>query len=344
MRPLRFVALSEDGQALVLTDEAGRMLFLTLDESVLGAIRQDHSIAGQLAIEVDASLTPRDIQARIRAGDSVAEVARVANVSVEKVLRFAGPVLQERAAMAELARRTRLKDSDEGGKLGEITDKHLTEHAVDPQKVTWDSFRRENGSWRITATWQSGKATASAVWDLDKGRTTVTAADDMAMFLAADRQTLLEREELSGNTKPRLAASRLFNDDVAEPKEGPTVPAVSMLRRDRAARQQRIVERATGAHPAYVGAQSVPSSERPAIDTGLAPGFIRPPHHERHQEPDQPAREASANSNPPGRISAAEALGLAPPAPSSQPRKRALPTWDDILFGAGGASSSGAES
>jgi hypothetical protein len=101
VRPLRFVALSEDGQALVLTDEAGRMLFLTLDESVTSAVQHDRRLAEKLAFEVDASLTPRDIQARIRAGDSVAEVARVANVPVEKVLRFAGPVLQERAAIPD---------------------------------------------------------------------------------------------------------------------------------------------------------------------------------------------------------------------------------------------------
>ena len=38
MRPVRFVALSEDGQALVLADEVGRLLALPLDDRISGAL------------------------------------------------------------------------------------------------------------------------------------------------------------------------------------------------------------------------------------------------------------------------------------------------------------------
>lgn len=38
MRPVRFVALSEDGHALVLADELGRLLALPLDERVSAAV------------------------------------------------------------------------------------------------------------------------------------------------------------------------------------------------------------------------------------------------------------------------------------------------------------------
>ena len=41
MRPVRFVALSEDGQALVLADEVGRLLALPIDERVSTALRSD---------------------------------------------------------------------------------------------------------------------------------------------------------------------------------------------------------------------------------------------------------------------------------------------------------------
>lgn len=249
VRPVRFVALSEDGSALVLTDEAGRMLMLPIDDAVVAAIRRDHGIPGQLPIEVDASLTPRDIQARIRSGESVTEVARIANVPVEKVLRFAGPVLQERAAMAQLARDTRLKSSDSNGTLGEVADARLREHGVDAESVAWDAFRKENGAWRITAAWQSGKATARAAWDLDKGRSSVNPVNDMAQFLSADRQALLAQDQ---PTKPRLPHPA-FEDDESESREGPVVPALSMLRRDRDKQQHTVPkERA-----------SVPAPQRP---------------------------------------------------------------------------------
>ena len=38
MRPVRFVALSEDGQALVLADEVGRLLALPIDDRISGAL------------------------------------------------------------------------------------------------------------------------------------------------------------------------------------------------------------------------------------------------------------------------------------------------------------------
>src|SRR3712207_8261252 len=81
--------------------------------------------------EVMATLSPRDIQARIRSGESAEEVARIAGVPVDRVLRYAGPVLQERAMLAQHARRTRLKTSDSGQPLAEVVDSRLSQHGID---------------------------------------------------------------------------------------------------------------------------------------------------------------------------------------------------------------------
>ena len=138
MRPVRFVALSEDGQALVLTDEVGRLLALPKDERLMAALRAvaDHCVSGAGAgtAEVTSSLSPRDIQARIRAGESADEVARIAGVPVDRVLRYAGPVLQERAMVAQHARRTRLKTSDRGATLAEVVDARLDQHGERPER------------------------------------------------------------------------------------------------------------------------------------------------------------------------------------------------------------------
>lgn len=261
MRPLRFVALSEDGQALILTDEVGRMLSLAIDEVVIAAVsREQNATQGQFPIEVEASLTPRDIQARIRAGDSPEEVARVANVPMEKVLRFAGPVLQERAAIAQLARRTRLRTAENGASLAEIADMRLGGHNVDPQAVSWDAYRKDDGAWRITAAWPSGHATAHAIWDLDKAKSVVTPADEMAQFLSAEQHApILAQDEPLPPVPPRIAAANRFEDDTDEHdlRDGPVVPSLSVLRhRDtRAARQ---------APPAPPEEAPAPSRERRA--------------------------------------------------------------------------------
>src|SRR3954454_20389017 len=147
MRPVRFVALSEDGQALVLADEVGRLLALPIDDRISGAFTHEPhggppgTAVAAVTPDTMAQLSPRDIQARIRSGESAEDVARVAGVPVDRVLRYAGPVLQERAMLAQHARRTRLKTSDSGKPLAEVVDSRLAQHGIDAEKISWDAFR-----------------------------------------------------------------------------------------------------------------------------------------------------------------------------------------------------------
>src|SRR5690242_2291772 len=198
MRPVRFVALSEDGQALVLADEVGRLLTLPIDDRVASMMRSDRMAASRVEPVISddpPSLSPRDIQARIRSGESAEDVARIAGVPVDRVLRYAGPVLQERAMLAQHARRTRLKGAEKPTPLAEVVSGRLAQHGIDTEKISWDAYRRDDGTWRIIATWPSGKATAQAVWDLDKTRQNVSPHDDMAQYLCAERPTPILGQE-----------------------------------------------------------------------------------------------------------------------------------------------------
>jgi hypothetical protein len=188
MRPVRFVALSEDGQALVLADEVGRLLSLPIDERVATLLRPDR-VPGRDGRPSDdgSALAPRDIQARIRAGESADDVSRITGVPVDRVLRYAGPVLQERAMLAQHARRTRLKTSEKGASLAEVVDAKLGQNGVDMEKVSWDAYRRDDGTWRVVAIWPTGKTNSTAVWELDKARQVVTPFDDMAQFLSGSQ-------------------------------------------------------------------------------------------------------------------------------------------------------------
>ena len=215
MRPVRFVAVSEDGHALVLADEVGRLLALPLDERLTAAIHPEAHTGAPVSPAPPSnppSLSPRDIQARIRAGESAEDVARIAGVPVDRVLRYAGPVLQERAMLAQHARRTRLATSDTGASLSEVIDGRLAQHGVDADKISWDAYRREDGTWRVVATWPSGKATAQAVWELDRARNVVSPVDDMAVYLCTDRTAATGkddgRRDTPGRTRKRQEASR----------------------------------------------------------------------------------------------------------------------------------------
>src|SRR5690242_21649200 len=222
MRPVRFVALSEDGQALVLADEVGRLLTLPIDDRVASMMRSDRMAASRVEPVISddpPSLAPRDIQARIRSGESAEDVARIAGVPVDRVLRYAGPVLQERAMLAQHARRTKLKNSDKNASLAEVVDGRLAQHGVEAEKISWDAYRREDGAWRIVATWPSGKATAQAIWDLDKTRQVVSPHDDMAQYLCAERPTqILGQDPVPERT---MGPSRLASTERGHGLPGP---------------------------------------------------------------------------------------------------------------------------
>ncbi|MEV4277225.1 septation protein SepH [Actinoplanes xinjiangensis] len=347
MRPVRFVALSEDGQALVLADEVGRLLALPIDDRISGALHEGPVAPGSaVAVLVsDANtptLSPRDIQARIRSGESAEDVARIAGVPVDRVLRYAGPVLQERAMLAQHARRTRLKTSDSGQPLAEVVDSRLAQHGIDTEKISWDAFRRDDGTWRIVATWPSGKATAQAIWDLDKGRQVVSPHDDMAQYLCAERPTqILGQEpasERGGHGLPGPARS-------TEPTRGghglPSAdPAAARSTRDsiRASRDallaslDRPLEGSSGRSLEPPARRPVAGGAAALLGGGSGSAF----DDDADLPKEVPAVPSLAVLRPRRTVGQGNNQAGNDAEESNKPRKR-LPSWDDVLFGGGPA-------
>ena len=103
MRELRVVGVDAGGSRVICQDvESGEKFTIAADERLRAAARGDLSRLGQIEIEMTSSLRPREIQSRIRAGATVAEVAAIAGVSTDKIERFAHPVLLERSRAGRL--------------------------------------------------------------------------------------------------------------------------------------------------------------------------------------------------------------------------------------------------
>jgi len=122
MRTLKLVGLSADGRQVVLVDDAGAEFATPADDRLRAALRGDRARLGQLEIEMDIAIRPRDIQARIRAGDSPETVAALAQVSVERIMPYAIPVLAERQHIAELARRSHVRRKGADGPSRALAD------------------------------------------------------------------------------------------------------------------------------------------------------------------------------------------------------------------------------
>ena len=186
MRALRVLGLAEDGQNLVCQDgTSGELFTLPADERLRAAIRGDLSRLGQLEIELEPKLRPREIQSRIRSGSSIAQVAVAANTSVGRIERYAYPVLLERSTMAEKARQSHpMIDGNPARRtLEELVASTLAERGQDTG-TEWDAFRDEDG-WVVALRWQAGRSENSAHWEIHTGArtTTLRPKDDAAKDL-----------------------------------------------------------------------------------------------------------------------------------------------------------------
>jgi DUF3071 family protein len=187
MQELRFVAVSEDGRYAVLAVPGRSARFtLPIDERLRAVALGQTSRLAQYEIEVESPLRPKEIQARIRAGETVEEIADAAGVAVERVRWFEGPVLAERAYIAQQAQAASIRrqgdaaPSTPGPRLGEVVAERLAGFGVDPEDAQWDAKKRGDGNWQVQLTFITGGRLHVADWVFDPRRRHVLPADDNA--------------------------------------------------------------------------------------------------------------------------------------------------------------------
>lgn len=196
MKDLRLIGVHEDGEHVLLSDVEGQRYRAPLDEAMRAAARRDRPRLGQLQIEIDGGLRPRDVQSLIRSGLSTEEVADRAGWTVEKVQRFEGPVLAEREYVATQARAcvigtTRHTSGPSAGSiseqsLGSRADERFKERGVLRELVGWDAARLDDGRWTVTATFPAGGRERSAAWTFDPRLRSLLANNDEARWLSEE--------------------------------------------------------------------------------------------------------------------------------------------------------------
>ena len=199
MQELRFVAVSEDCRYAVLAVPGRSARFtLPIDERLRAVALGQTSRLAQYEIEVESPLRPKEIQARIRAGETVEEIADAAGIAAERVRWFEGPVLAERAYMADqaqLASVRRQGDATPGPRLGEIVTERLKAVGADPEDAQWDAKKSGDSSWQVELIFITGGRLHTAEWMFDPRRRHVMPADDNAA-----------RMSLPGSEPPQPAA------------------------------------------------------------------------------------------------------------------------------------------
>ena len=190
MRELKIVGLDLDGKHIICeSDNPSDKFKIRVDDRLRAAVSGDGAGVAQthIDIEVTSMLRPREIQARIRAGASVEQVATAAGADIERVERFAHPVLLERSRAAELATAAHpvLADGPAVLTLLETVTSSLLARGLNPDNTTWDAWRNEDGRWTVQLGWKAGRSDNLAHFRFCLGAHggTVTAVDDAASEL-----------------------------------------------------------------------------------------------------------------------------------------------------------------
>ncbi|MBC7270503.1 MAG: DUF3071 domain-containing protein [Streptomyces sp.] len=337
MPELRVVAVSNDGTRLVLKAADSTEYTLPIDERLRAAVRGDRPRLGQIEIEVESHLRPRDIQARIRAGATAEEVAQMAGIPVDRVRRFEGPVLAERAFMAERARKTPVRRPGEnsGPLLGEAVQERLLLRGAEKDTVQWDSWRRDDGTWEVLLVYRVAGEPHSASWTYDPPRRLVQAVDDEARALIGESDDL-GAPEPSFPFVPRIARlPRERTLDRPADRERPSLPPAPEPAEESGAGERDSLTSLLEAVPSFRGDLVVP--ERPSAEPVEEP-------EEQPEAEEPPAASAGAGSAyadvlMPRSVGShrdrligstdrqAEADGVRPG------RRAAVPSWDEIVFG-----------
>lgn len=180
---LTLAGVSRDGAQLHLVSRSGARFTLPINSRLTAALRGDTSI-GQLEITMDSTIRPRDIQARIRAGETPEAVAKAASTTIDKIMPYAAPVLAEREHITERAQRSSLRRSGTATRtLGDAIGTHLRGLNLDPSTVAWDAWRREDGRWTLVADASAVGRPDTATFTFDAPGNFVVLEDDDAHWL-----------------------------------------------------------------------------------------------------------------------------------------------------------------
>lgn len=351
MAELELVGLDADGEHLLLADTAGTRHRLLVDEPLRAAVRRDRPRLESLRADA-TPLRPKEIQEQIRAGATAEDVAAGSGMPVEHVRRYEGPVLAERAWVAERAQRLGVGRGLDSPALGDLVMDRLATRQVDVATLEWDAVRGRDRTWEVVVCFIAGDRERFARWHVDLQAGSARALDDEARWLS-------ETDVVSGTVARRhLSPVRIYNVE----SEGDVSPAVAAVDAEVSSRHETASERAARELFPAVSAESSASTADEAHSTddllaelrasrgirqqvdmedldeepsGTAPLWDLPPA--AHPPASRPEEATDARVLP-WPTSAVERTDEEPAeaAPRRRPKnwRASVPSWDEIVFGA----------
>lgn len=277
MRQLTVVAVSDDGTHVLLASGADATKpthRVAIDDRLAAAVRGELDTGPRR----ESALSPKEIQARLRSGDTPEEVAKAANVPVNRVLRFFGPVASERdriITQAQAATMRRTRGPVATLPLGEAAERRLaTVTGLRRDTVEWSAKRRDDGAWVVALTYSAKGGQRSAAWLWQPAQHDLTGLDAAGTRIAIEAAPPSRRPSVPASTaspkkraartptngrSPKSATKRTARPTAATPKPAAVAPPAAEAAEPVATPRVRREPRVIAPPPARSGRIPVPT-------------------------------------------------------------------------------------
>ena len=187
MTELRLDGKTEDGNHLSLVDGDGNNYSVRISDTLRATVNQPR-LTSVPAVDAHESISVKEIQRRLRAGESFEQIARDGQTTVEKVERFSGPIMQEREYILSNARDLVMRKDAHRTDLtfGEVVLAKLAPRGVDTDQVSWNTWRQPDGVWHIELHYPNRDGNGVATWNFDLARRALDASDDNGAWLIGE--------------------------------------------------------------------------------------------------------------------------------------------------------------
>ena len=229
MRDLRLTGKNPEGTHLTLTDGQGLEYTVRISDTLRATVNQPRLMAVEISDDSE-NMSVKEIQRRLRSGQSMDTIARDGRISIEKVERFAGPILQERVyildqAFLVLLRKDSVRDQET---FYDVVTSRLVARGVDSDLLSWNSWRLDDGTWTIDLSYPNRDGQGNATWNFDLNRRLINPTNENGRWMLGQEPAVRPSTQGLVHAEP-THPSRIV-DSIPEPEEPHETPRLVAIR------------------------------------------------------------------------------------------------------------------
>ena len=336
MEELSVIEVTRDGIIVVTRD--GQRFSIALDDSLRSKL--GHSSPSTTAVTV----SPKEIQSLLRSGLSVDDVASRTGTSADHIKRFEGPIVAELAFVLERALAVPVVADGVDSTFGQEIAARVSDQGG--QVVRWQAFRI-NDEWVVGVRCLIGAVEEDATWSFDPRKMTLVPSNAAAVRISksesVDAALFPPLRVVPPKTPARFDSGEFEPLPTPVAKDAPETTQVSaptttssiaidmpaetasvtldesVAQLDDLSRRRGERKEAIASHPSTGSIPIItPDMLEMADDSPVAPEDV----------PSSQVEETNSTPAPQPEV-------FTDPTPSRSKRQRAaMPTWDEIVFGA----------